>query len=96
MKEKCQIIGKVTGLDRATCVEKFQKTQDKLEAMGYEVINPVTLVPETDTWQEAMRTCILHLLTADAVAVQPDWYDSQGARTEYMLASTLRIKMIRI
>ena len=96
MKKKCQIIGKVTGLDRKRCVDKFQDTQKILESFGYEVVNPVTLVPEETTHPDAMRKCLQELLKVDAVAVQPDWYDSEGARVEYMVANALRLKMIHI
>lgn len=96
MKKKCQIIGKITGLDRKHCVEKFRETQELLETYGYEVVNPVTLVPEDSSWTDAMRECLRVLLTVDAVAVQPDWYDSEGARVEYMVANALKLKMIHI
>lgn len=96
MKETIQIIGKVTGLDRAQCVAKFAESQLQLEARGYEVINPLTLVPEHAEWNPAMRICLAKLLTVDAVALQPDWYLSEGAKLEYMVASALQLKMIRI
>ncbi|MDO9255436.1 MAG: DUF4406 domain-containing protein [Bacteroidales bacterium] len=89
-------MGKVTGLDRERCVAKFKDSQDMLEYAGYEVVNPTVLVPEATTWQEAMRICLRELLSVDAVAVQPDWYDSEGARVEYMVANALKLKMIHI
>ena len=96
MKETIQIIGKVTGLDREVCVAKFAYTQLKMEKAGYEVVNPITLVPEDATWQQAMRICLAQLLTVDAVALQEDWYLSEGAKLEYMVATALRLKMIRV
>jgi len=96
MAKKIQIIGKVTGLDRAHCEAKFKDTQELLEFRGYDVVNPVTLVPEHATWDQAMRLCILELLTVDAVFVQPDWYDSKGARVEYMIANALHLQMIHV
>ncbi len=96
MKKKCQIIGKVTGIPRKQCVEKFQSTQKILESFGYEVVNPITLVPEESSHQDAMRACLLELLKVDAVAIQPDWFDSPGARVEYMVANALQLKEIKL
>ena len=96
MRAKVQIIGKVTGLDRERCVAKFKESQDTLELAGYEVINPTVIVPEETTWKEAMRTCLRELLSVDAVAIQPDWFNSAGARVEYMVANALRLKIIRL
>lgn len=96
MKCKVQIIGKVTGLDRERCVAKFKESQDILEFRGYQVINPMELVPAETPWNESMRICLRELLTVDAVFVQPDWYDSAGARVEYMVANALLINMIHI
>lgn len=95
-RARVQIIGKVTGLDRERCVAKFKDSQEMLEHAGYEVVNPVTLVPAETSWKEAMRICLRELLSVDAVAVQPDWYDSEGARVEYMVANALKLKMIHI
>jgi predicted type IV restriction endonuclease len=96
MPEKIQIIGKVTGLDRAECVKKFKDTQDELEAAGYKVVNPVELIPEDSTWSDAMRMCLRELLTADAVAVHPDWNLSRGASIEYLVAVGLQLKVIMV
>ena len=96
MKEKIQIIGKVTGLDREACVKKFAESQLQLERAGYEVINPVLLVPADAAWRPAMRICLAALLNVDAVALQPDWYMSEGAKLEYMVATALKLKMIRV
>jgi hypothetical protein len=96
MRAKVQIIGKVTGLERERCVAKFKISQDMLELAGLEVINPTVLVPEETTWKDAMRICLNSLMKVDAVAIQPDWYDSEGARTEYMVANALGLKIIRI
>ena len=96
MPQKTQIIGKVTGLDRAECVKKFKETQELLEAAGHVVVNPVELVPEDSTWNNAMRMCLKELLTADTVAVHSDWNLSRGASIEYLVAVGLELKVIMV
>ena len=94
MKKKVQIIGKVTGLNRIDVVLKFKEAQNHLEAQGYEVINPVVLVPADATHAKAMRMCLDSILTVDAVAMLPDWVHSTGSQVEYQNAFILGLNMI--
>lgn len=94
MRARVQIIGKVTGLDRERCVAKFKESQDTLELAGYEVVNPVELVPEHSSWNEAMRICLKELLTVDTVAIHPDWNLSRGAGIEVIVANALGLQII--
>ena len=96
LKKTIQVVGKITGLDREEVIRKFQQSEIHLKSLGYKVINPVTLVPETETWEDSMRSCLQSLLTVDAIAVQPDWYLSKGAQIEYMIASSLSLDVIRL
>ncbi|MEI6061727.1 MAG: DUF4406 domain-containing protein [Bacteroidota bacterium] len=96
MKQKIQIIGKVSGLNLIDVQTKFKLAQNHLEHLGYEVINPMHIVPLGSTWSEAMRICLRSLHDVDAVAVLPDWTDSRGSHVEYMAASALNLTMLRI
>jgi len=59
--------------------EKFAGNQEKLEAAGYEIINPVNLPGVNDGgWIDAMLVCLAALKEADALAVIPDGIDSVG------------------
>jgi len=94
-KIRVQLIGKVSGLDRAMVVLDFREMQAQLEAQGYEVVNPLLIVPEDSSWHNAMRICIASLLTVDAVALVPnDWYMSQGALAEYEVAHALGLEIL--
>ena len=93
---KIYVAGKVTGLPIHEVIEKFNKAQLKLEAYGFEVINPLEIVKEKaqgwDTdWQTAMRLCITAMMTADAIYLLKDWQDSDGARLEHQLADMLKL-----
>lgn len=93
---KVQIIGAVSKLTRSHVVRKFAIAEEELKAAGHEVWNPVTEVPENTSYADAMRMCIRHLCEVDAVAVQRDWYISEGAKTEYMIANSLKLKFIHL
>lgn len=93
---KVQIIGQVTGLPRKDVVSKFDRAEQKLLERGHEVINPVNLVPSNETWEKAMRLCLESILKVDAVCILEDWHRSSGAKIEYMVASALQLKEIRL
>jgi len=94
MKEKVQIIGSVSGLPRDVAVSNFNDSKKILEDFGYEVVNPVELVPEDTPWHTAMKICIKSMMDMDAVAIQPDFTSSKGAYIEAELASNLHMKII--
>lgn len=68
----------------------FESARDSLAALGYEVLSP-TDAPECDSWEAYMRWDIRLLMTADLVALLPDWHLSQGARVERYLAGNVGI-----
>jgi hypothetical protein len=83
-------------LPRHEVIGKFNSAKTKLEALGFDVINPLDIVKEKadgfDTdWQTAMRICIAELMTGDAVYLLYDWHYSNGARIEKELADILNI-----
>lgn len=93
---KVQLVGKVTGLDRVMCEEKFKAMERKLSAQGHEVVNPMNIVPADATYDDAMRICLRSLTEVDAIATLPDWVDSKGARCEFIAADALNLKVIRL
>lgn len=89
------IAGKVTGEDLAKCTMKFGEAQVKIEALGYEVINPLQLISDIHTpWQLAMRMCISKLMTCHAVYVLEDAKRSRGAKIEMELARGIEIPLL--
>ena len=91
-KKRIYIAGKISGEDREACVAKFAKAQKEIEAQGFIAMNPIELVGDWNVkWSHAMKICICHLVTADAVLFLPCWMDSRGAILEHKIASDLNI-----
>jgi hypothetical protein len=93
---KIQIIGKVSGLNRHDVWLKFLESEQLLTAQGYDVINPMRIVPENTEWTKAIIICLRSVIDAEAIAIQPDWYMSKGARLEYLVAAALELKEIKL
>ncbi len=92
MQKRIYIAGKVTGENRKECIEKFGNAQVELEKQGFIGLNPIQLVGDWNTsWKVAMKICICHLMTADAVLLLEDWELSNGAKIEKQLAQDLNI-----
>jgi hypothetical protein len=90
MKKKIYIAGKVTGESIAECTMKFGVVQKQLEAMGFEVVNPLATVGRWDiSWEDAMKLCITALMGCDGMVLLPDWHQSSGATIERQLAEDL-------
>lgn len=66
----------------------FAEAEDALEAVGFDVVNPLSLSTETD-WHTCMRMDIKALMDCDAVATLKGWERSRGARIEISLATKL-------
>lgn len=92
MKKKIYIAGKVTGENPIDCTEKFGDAALKLDALGFEAINPLEVVGNWNTpWDVAMRKCITALMECDGIILLSDWYESKGARAEHLIANTFEI-----
>ncbi len=95
------IAGKVTGEPLAQCTMKFGQAQKLVEAKGYEAVNPLKLIYDDKDgldreveWIEAMKICLINLLTCDAIYVLKDWQKSPGAMLEVSIAEKLKIQII--
>ncbi len=80
------LAGRVTGLNRKRVEKTFCEAQEYFQHMGFEVINPMRIVPEGSSWGDAMRMCIHYLSFCSYIAMLPGWEKSKGARIEYQLA----------
>ena len=89
------IAGKVTGLDYDETVTKFGTKAAELRAAGFDVVNPMEIVPKEATWQEAMKICVAKLIHVDYLVLLPDWTNSNGAILEYRLAWSLGIDVLK-
>lgn len=89
MGMRCYIIGAVTGLPREAVVSKFDKAALSVKSAGMIPVNPIELVPEDTNWVDAMKICIRHLITCDAIMLTPGWEESRGGRLEQAIATEL-------
>lgn len=93
-KKKVYIGGKITGEDYQQCLRKFQVTEELLSGIGFEVTNPMSIVPKDTPWEKAMELLRPHLLNSDYLFLLPDWKDSEGARIEVELAEAYGIETV--
>lgn len=92
MKAKIYIAGKVTGEPLADCTMKFGTAQIHIEDLGFEVVNPLNIVPGIKMpWEIAMRICIDKLITCQAIYLLEDWHESTGAQLERNIAIGLNM-----
>lgn len=82
MKTKVYLAGKVTGEDYQECWDKFEFFEELLNVGGYEVINPMRIVPKGTHSDEAMEILKPHFIGCNYAFFMGDWTQSPGARTE--------------
>lgn len=77
------VAGPMTGLPEYN-YPAFQEAQRQLEALGFEVRNPIHIAATvTDkTWAGYMKATTRLLTECDAVALLPGWENSRGASIE--------------
>ncbi|AYD48227.1 DUF4406 domain-containing protein [Arachidicoccus soli] len=104
------IAGKIKGLSFDEVVKKFATAQTKLEAEGYNVINPIELLikqnwnrrdcnlpplSEEKDRSEILKMDIYHLTTfCNAIYLLSDWMDSRGAAMEFHIANVLGLEIL--
>lgn len=93
---KIYLAGKVTGLKRKDVEARFNEAERQLGEFGYVVINPVKLLDEWMSWEQAMRKAIKLLMSCDEIALIPGWHDSPGANIEYRLSQALRMPAVHL
>ena len=84
---KIYISGRISGLPIEEVAAKFDETETKLKAQGYEVINPLKNgIPATASWEAHVAMDVLLLMGCGAIYLLPDWGFSKGATLEKNLA----------
>ena len=92
---KIYISGKIIGLPFKEVKDKFQKVQNFLEELGFEVINPLKNGLKKDSsWEEHMKIDIELLTSCDVVYMLNGWIDSVGACIEYDIATRMGKKIL--
>ena len=96
-KKKVYIAGKVTGLPQKEVIEKFEKDERIFREMGFEPVNPISVVNDWSMeWKPAMKLCIAALMMCDYIYLQSDFEDSKGAQKEWELAQELGIERLKL
>ena len=85
---KIYIAGKITGMERAETVAKFEKARAALAAQGHSVFVP-TVLPECDDvpHEDYLHICFAMIDICDAIYMLSDWQQSIGARHECQYAA---------
>jgi len=91
---KVYICGKVSDELRADVELKFNYAEMLLTFNNYDAVNPIALVPEETTWENAMNICIRAMLDCTHIYLLEDWRQSRGARIEYQLSKALKLTRV--
>lgn len=96
MKKTIYLSGPITGLPQNNYKE-FALAQERVEALGYKVLNPHEFFEGKDTRQwdhpDFMRVCIAEMMKADLIVTLPGWEHSIGAKMEVDIARILNIEV---
>lgn len=95
--------GKITGTDDYEKRFKYAEKKLKKKYPDAEIVNPVEYCKNLEDaidkpkWEYYMRYCIFMLAGAcDAVYMLDGWRESRGARLEYLVATSLNYKVLRM
>ena len=92
---KVYVAGKVTGLPKNEVFRKFNESVRMLKEGGHAVMSPAVLVlNEGFGHEDYMHVCYAMIDVCDAVFMQRDWRDSEGARMEREYATDHRKRII--
>ncbi len=88
-RKSVYIAGPMTGLPDLN-FPAFHARAAELRALGYDVINPAEINPDSHmSWRDCMRTDIAALVFCDAIDMLPGWENSRGATLEFDIANRL-------
>lgn len=95
MKKKAYISGQISGLPYDEVVAKFKEAEERLQAQGYETVNPMKNgLPDNAPWELHMALDIVQLLGCETIYLLPDWQQSKGATLEKTIAELTGKTMI--
>lgn len=95
MKKKVYISGPITGIPYDKCRKAFSEVQQRLEAMGYETVNPLENgLPAEAAYEEHMKADIAMLLRCDCIYAMKGWTGSNGCMTELAVCKATGIQLL--
>ena len=92
---KAYISGQISGLPYNEVVAKFATAEAKLQAQGYETVNPINNgIPINAPWEIHVAMDVVLLMGCDTIYLLPDWQQSKGATLEKSFAELTGKAMI--
>lgn len=90
---KLYISGPMSGIEDWN-FPAFHAAAVRLRKLGYEVVNPAEINPDTTlSWEQCLRLDIKHLCDCDGIVLLPGWMYSEGAQLELMIAHRLEMEI---
>lgn len=85
--KKIYISGQISGLPYDEVVAKFKEAEERLQAQGYETVNPLNNgIPYNAPWEMHVAKDVELLMGCDTIYLLPDWQQSKGATLEKKIA----------
>lgn len=92
--KRIYLSGPMTGIPEHN-FPAFNAEAARLRALGYDVVNPVDINPDTAMpYNECLRNDLKALLDCDTIAMLDGWMDSNGAHLEMNVAHRVGIKVV--
>lgn len=92
---KIYISGQISGLPYDEVVAKFATAEAKLQAQGYETVNPLNNgIPINAPWELHVALDIVLLMGCESIYLLPDWEHSRGATLEKTIAELTGKRLI--
>lgn len=94
-KDLIYISGPISGRDLTERRETFAATAAKLQALGYDVCNPMENgLPENATTNQHMRRDIEMLMCCDTIYMMKGWTHSKGCQVELEVATAIGLPVM--
>lgn len=93
--KRIYLSGPISGHDLKERQQAFAETQQRLESVGWEVVNPMRngLPADSSTHQHMKRDFEL-LLTCDTIYMMRRWLHSAGCKLEFDVATAIGLPVI--
>lgn len=91
--KKAYLSGPITGKKNYKGLFSFTEELVKL-CDALRIYNPASDIPDSFSYEEAMKRCVTALAEYDTIVMLPGWHTSKGARLEHDIALACGINII--